>query len=414
MIGSLARLAARTFFRKIIIEGIQSIPTSGPVLFTPNHPNGLLDPMLLFCVAAEKRLRFVAKAPLFKIPLFGAILRSIGAIPVVRKFEASGGVDYSAFFSACVDALQNGDSIVIFPEGRSLPQAYLAPLKTGPARLFLMAKERGIAVKIIPVGLNYEKGMTFRSRVLISIAPPLETLPYENVDSSAAVRQLTDLLSKALHANVLQAQSYEERELMILLERLSSQEASNFKRFERLKLFERALNQLRITAAKELETLRSLLIRYDRLTQKFEIGFHNVKPDTSKILSFIFGGLLAIPGYILNWLPYHLCDILIKFTKRDASDAATYKVIYSLLLFPLFYFVEGFLISKLLGDTAALLFAIGIIPASYYTLFFTEWYRENLGSFILFSSRERVSRQLEHLKGRIIDQLEVLSAKVQA
>lgn len=82
------------------------------------------------------RLRFVAKAPLFRIPVFGSLLRSVGAIPVVRKMEAGGDVDYTAFFASCVDALEHGDSIAIFPEGRSLPQSYMAPLKTGPARLF--------------------------------------------------------------------------------------------------------------------------------------------------------------------------------------------------------------------------------------------------------------------------------------
>src|SRR5262245_23808109 len=105
MIARFARFAARTFFREIIIEGRENLPAEGPVLFTPNHPNGLLDPMLMFFLSPPFKLRFVAKAPLFKIPLFGSILRSIGAIPVVRKFEASGTVDYSPFFENCVQAL---------------------------------------------------------------------------------------------------------------------------------------------------------------------------------------------------------------------------------------------------------------------------------------------------------------------
>src|ERR687892_1888739 len=116
MIARFARFAARTFFREIVLEGTQNLPPSGPVLFTPNHPNGLLDPILLFFLSPPFRLRFVAKAPLFKIPIFGSILRSIGAIPVVRKFEAGGNIDYSTFFAACMEALDKGDSIVIFPE----------------------------------------------------------------------------------------------------------------------------------------------------------------------------------------------------------------------------------------------------------------------------------------------------------
>src|SRR5262245_61953266 len=169
----------RTFFREIVIDGKDRLPVSGPVLFTPNHPNALLDPLLLLLLSPAFNIRFVAKSTLFKIPVFGSILRSIGSIPVVRHMDTQGEVDYTAFFAKFVEALGEGDSIVIFPEGRSLAQPFLAPMKTGPARLFFMAKEKGIQVHIVPVGLNYEDGAIFRSSVLISIAAPLQTSSYE-------------------------------------------------------------------------------------------------------------------------------------------------------------------------------------------------------------------------------------------
>ena len=71
MIGELARFIARTFFREIVLAGKENLPAAGPVLFTPNHPNSLIDPLLLFFLSPRFRLRFVAKAPLFKIPVFG-------------------------------------------------------------------------------------------------------------------------------------------------------------------------------------------------------------------------------------------------------------------------------------------------------------------------------------------------------
>ena len=410
MLREFARFAARTFFRDIVVDGAENLPEQGPVIFTPNHPNGLLDPMLLFFLPSRFRLRFVAKATLFKIPVFGSILRSIGSIPVVRKFEAGGEVDYTAFFASCVQALAEGDCIVIFPEGRSLPQSYLAPLKTGPARLFLMAREKGIPVKIVSIGLNYEKGETFRSRVLMRIAPPLQEPDLSGLELSDAVRQLTEKLTDSLEDNVIQAQSYRERELMTLLETLSAQDdpdQAEFMRFTRLKEFERGLSRLRVSAANEIDSLRELLSRYDRLSREYgiETDFRSGL-SFRKITSAILGALLAIPGWIFNFIPYHVCDLLIKASGRDAADAATFKVIYSLFLFPISYALEGYFINRLLGPGYAILFSLLILPFSYFTLIYMEWYESQLGGVFWPRNRQRMRAQLERLRDRILEQLE--------
>lgn len=417
MIARFARFAARTFFREIVLEGTENLPPSGPVLFTPNHPNGLLDPMLLCFLSPAFRLRFVAKAPLFKIPVFGSILRAMGAIPVVRKFEAGGAVDYSTFFAACLDALAKGDSIVIFPEGRSLPQSYLAPLKTGPARLFLMAKDRSIDLQIIPVGLNYEKGTTFRSRVLVFIAPPLDITPYENLEPSSTVAKLTHALADSLHDYVVQTETYRERELMLLLEKISANETgsdSEFKRFTRLKEFERGLSQLRASSSDEIDALRILLSRYERLARNYRIETHSSSssPTISHTVHAILGGVLAIPGWLFNFIPYRLCDLLIRATRQDESNTATFKVIYSLFLFPLFYLLEGYVVWRFLGTIPAILFSILILPFSYYTLLYTEWYASSFGGVGWLKSRNRMKAQMDRLRGRILKQLDQLAARL--
>jgi 1-acyl-sn-glycerol-3-phosphate acyltransferase len=402
MIGGFARFTAHTFFREVIIEGRENLP-DGPVLFTPNHPNGLLDPMLLFFL--PNRLRFVAKAPLFKIPLFGSILRGIGSIPVIRKFEATGAVDYTPFFERCVEELAKGYSIVIFPEGRSLPQSYLAPLKTGPARIFLMAHQRKVPVSIVPVGLNYEQGTTFRSRVLIRIAPPIS-------DSNSDPRELTADLNSVLQENVVQAESYQERELMILLEKLSNEkDADTLDRFERLKEFESGLKRLRPAAAKEIDRLRSLLSRYNRLSQKYRLPDELPEKKYSDLAIAVLGAIASIPGWLFNVIPYQICDLLIRFTRRDKSDIATYKVIFSLFLFPSFYFLEGFLIRRFFGFYPTIFFALLVLPAGYFTLFYREWHEKYFGGTLWLTSQSRAASQLARLRERIIQQFNALASR---
>jgi glycerol-3-phosphate O-acyltransferase / dihydroxyacetone phosphate acyltransferase len=414
MIGRFARFAARIFFREIVLVGKQNLPeAAGSVIFTPNHPNSLIDPLLLFFLSPPFRLRFVAKAPLFKIPVFGSILRSIGAIPVVRKFEAGGEVDYSAFFASCVDALAQGHSIVIFPEGRSLPQSYLAPLKTGPARLFLMAKEKGIRVSMIPVGLNYEKGTTFRSDVLVSIAPAIQTGRLIGIEPSLAIRQLTEALTQSLEEHIVQTESFRERELMMLLEKISAEQESDqsdFERFGRLKEFERGLSRLRISAAGEIDQLRKLLSRYEKLSNEYRINLNGnfESLQWNRFPAAILGAILAIPGWILNFLPYHLCDLLIKTRDNDASVTATYKVVFSLFLFPIFYFLEGYLLYRFFGTSVAILFFVFILPLSYFTLIYGEWFEFHFSGMLWAGSRLRRKAQLERLRGRILNYLERL------
>jgi glycerol-3-phosphate O-acyltransferase/dihydroxyacetone phosphate acyltransferase len=402
MIAGLARFAAQTFFREIVVEGRENLPADGSVLFAPNHPNGLLDPMLMFFLSPPYDLRFVAKAPLFKIPVFGSILRSIGAIPVVRKFEADGSVDYFQFFATCVDTLGQGGTIVIFPEGRSLPQAYLAPLKTGPARICLLGRERGIRVNIVPVGLNYERGTTFRSRVLVCIAPPVECF-----DTNARV--LTEKLNASLQKNVLQARTYQERELMILLEKISSDRPDDdfAERFARLKNFENALAVLRDSVPGEIERLRALLQRYDRLSHRYGAGGDRREVNSTLLLMCV---VFALPGWILNFVPYHLCDLLIRLIRKDASDVATFKVIYSLFLFPAVYFLEGWIIHQLWDSFVTLLFAVLILPGSYFTLFCMDWYERH--GPILRKPQKKAVEQLERLRSRILGQLNLLASRL--
>lgn len=424
MIQVFSRWIVRIFFREIVIDGKERLPLAGPVIFTPNHPNALLDPLLMFLLSPQFRIRFVAKSTLFSIPVFGSILRSIGSIPVVRRLDSEGEVDYTAFFSACIQQLQKGDSIVIFPEGRSLPQPFLAPMKTGPARLFFMALEKGINVQIVPVGLNYERGAVFRTSVLISTASPIDTSPYEataKADPKTAVHLLTQEVGRTLDQHVFQAETFRDRELMLLLERLYSEnEASESwpDRLARLKQFEQGFQELKTSHADEINALRNLLTRYQRLSMLSGIDITAHKRTERPVLSFfagMAGMFIASIGVVLNWLPYHLVDFLVKLARKDESDAATFKIVYSIFLFPPTYILEGWLFKHLFGWGAALVFAFLIVPLSYFTLVFFEWRQETSGPSSKFGlwlggTSRRITEQMERLRSRIVDHVNELAS----
>jgi glycerol-3-phosphate O-acyltransferase/dihydroxyacetone phosphate acyltransferase len=83
------RLVTRVFFRQIEIAGLENVPTTGPVLFAGNHPNSLIDPILIITTCGRK-VHFAAKDSLFKGRIMRALLKGLGAVPVARKDDHDG------------------------------------------------------------------------------------------------------------------------------------------------------------------------------------------------------------------------------------------------------------------------------------------------------------------------------------
>ena len=171
------------------------------MLFVANHPNSLVDPVLV-TAAADRPVRFLAKAPLFDEKLVGPFVRSAGAIPVYRRQDDPSLVERNAgVFEAAHAALAAGDAVGIFPEGLSHSEPSLATLRTGAARIALgTAAHTGIVAPIVPIGIVLPTKDRFRSRALVLVGPPVEwadlaTRTEEDVD---AVRELTDRIEDSL------------------------------------------------------------------------------------------------------------------------------------------------------------------------------------------------------------------------
>jgi hypothetical protein len=68
------RLALRIYFQRIEVTGVEHVPLDTPVIFVLNHPNALVDPVFLLCLA-PRTVSFLAKAPLFRMPVIGYLVK---------------------------------------------------------------------------------------------------------------------------------------------------------------------------------------------------------------------------------------------------------------------------------------------------------------------------------------------------
>ena len=223
------RIVTRVFFRQVEVVGLENIP-DGPVLFAGNHPNSLIDPILIITTCGRK-VHFAAKDTLFKGRIMRAVLKGLGAVPLARKVEADGkatsagsgggapavrdsadmGRVNDAAFANMFAVLEQGGAIGIFPEGLSHDESQLAKLKTGAARLALggAAKTKG-PISIVPCGLTFIHPKRFRSRVLVQYGPPLKieerTEPENEKD---AVKQVTAEIADSLRRLTINAPDWE-------------------------------------------------------------------------------------------------------------------------------------------------------------------------------------------------------------
>ena len=78
-------LVARKFYKQIEVVGLENVPANGGVLFAGNHPNALIDGLLLISQAGRSPVHLLGNAQLWKTPLLARLLDALGAVPVLRR-----------------------------------------------------------------------------------------------------------------------------------------------------------------------------------------------------------------------------------------------------------------------------------------------------------------------------------------
>ncbi len=374
------RIVTSVFFRNIAIVGKENVPKSGAVIFAGNHPNSLMDPMLVIAYGGRV-VHFAAKDILFKSRFLRFFLRGLGAVPIQRRKDHKGNIDNSSAFDALFQVLEEGRAMGIFPEGISHTAAQLSNLKTGAARIALQwfeQHEGELPLSIVPVGLNYLHRQRFRSQVLIQFGEPLEVTSewlekYQQAPKETVV-ELTEELDLELRKVTVNAPDWDVLRVLHTARRLYKPTGVFLDLPVYAELTRRlAEGYMRAGAEPEIQALREQLEEYQGRLDALGLEDHHLRSDMStlrlvgrlmwRLVTLLFLLPLAIPGIILHAPVMMTAVVAGDYLTARKDVVATTKLISSILLVPLLYVLLLLLLIQVTPWTTVVTMAV-LLPLS--------------------------------------------------
>ena len=184
---------ARLLFR-ITYEGLQNVPSTGVFIVAPVHRSNV--DFGLVSVLTTRRMRYMGKEALWTYGWFGRFITMLGAFPVRR-----GSADREALHR-CMQVLEGGEPLVLFPEGARRSGPVVTDLYEGAAYVAIRTR-----APIVPVGIGgSERALPRGSKIVrpvkihVAVGPPIQPPPPKanGHPSRRHVRELTDALQAEL------------------------------------------------------------------------------------------------------------------------------------------------------------------------------------------------------------------------
>lgn len=189
------------YTKKIKVSGKQNIPRKGAVLFMVNHPNGLIDPLIV-AVNNPRIQHFLVRAAVFKKPLVKKFLATLNLMPIYRIRDGVQQLGKNQeIFEKCFSILKENKALMIFPEGSHNRKRTIRPLSKGFTRIVFGTLEQNpdLQIQIVPVGITYQNSSVYPSKVSLKYGTPVLANSYFNPnDQVNQTKKLKDVISKQL------------------------------------------------------------------------------------------------------------------------------------------------------------------------------------------------------------------------
>ena len=176
------------------VEGEENLWKRRPAVFIFNHQSGL-DAMVVIKLL-RRDITAVAKKELKQHPIFGPIF-TVGGVAFIDRSDTKRAIEA---LKPAMEALKQGLSLVVFPEGTRSETGELQPFKKGAFHIAMQA-----GVPIVPVVLKNTVDAMPKHAVLLRQAtvevealPPIETSDWKKEELPDRIREIRDEFQRVL------------------------------------------------------------------------------------------------------------------------------------------------------------------------------------------------------------------------
>ena len=163
-------VALNNFFRRKMVIGKENLPLNGPVVLAPTH-RSRWDALMLNMAAGRRVTKRDCRYMVTRSEMTGLqgwFLNRLGCFPIDQGKPSLTSLRFA------VDLLISRQQLVVFPEGRINRTGEPVRLKKGLIRLAQLASNKGLEIKIVPVGLAYSEVIPkFRGSASICFSKPI-------------------------------------------------------------------------------------------------------------------------------------------------------------------------------------------------------------------------------------------------
>jgi len=296
--------------KKIIVNGKENIPKKGAILFMANHPNGLIDPLII-TTNNPRTNYFLTRAASFKKPLVRWFLNSLNLIPIYRIRDGVNQLNKNKeVFERCFNLLDNQKALMIFPEGSHDKRRTVRSLSKGFSRIVFGAIERNpkLQIQIIPVGITYQDSSSYPFKVSLNYGTPILANDfYKSNLNHSYIKEIKDVISdqlKTLSVHIPLTEEYGK-----LIEKLSSANIDFTKVDEVNSMIQSNIIIKRDRRINLVKFLKPIVILNSFIPWLFWKYVKNKVTDFEFISTFKFGvgSLTVIPFFLMNsYIIYNL------------------------------------------------------------------------------------------------------------
>jgi len=298
------------YTKKIKSVGKENIPKKGAVLFVVNHPNGLIDPLMV-TTNTPRVTHYLVRAASFKKPIIKKLLASLNLMPIYRIRDGVKELSKNnEVFNDCYEILNKQRALMIFPEGSHDRRRTIRTISKGFTRILFGAFDKypNLKVTIIPVGVTYQNASQFSSKVAIHYGKPILANNFYNAKEinnsvNALKNQVTSQL-KELTVHIPADENYQK-----ILQQLN---ASN-------------------VDFTDIESVNNSIKTNKIVDQDKKINF-------AKLFYFLF-----VINSVFPWLLWKMASKKV----NDIEFVDTFRFTIGISIFPLSYLIQSIIIYKL-------------------------------------------------------------------